>query len=280
MNTPRFLYHASAVGVAGEVRRPFQQVIHCQASSALPRYGGHAHSRVDKFQLADIVKHSACFTHATGIYNKETDSFETTVQSTVADIDVRGVVTADLTTAKVHSNHPNKPGVEPSITVEGSEIKGLRVAGRVIDLEPRVNIYCEHTTLSGLRKYYSENKQFQQDFESEAFVDNEAKLPEDVLHFFPWRRRKSSTDLHHHNNMVIVPLYKVKNPSERGFEVYGNVIKVHDFGRVHIGELIIEGNRRRVMMLHVDMGSPCEGCVSFSCGDGNGGQVPPPDGGV
>jgi len=277
MNTPRFLYHASAVGLAGEVRRPFQQPIHAQATTALPRYGGHAASRVDNFQLADIVTHSTASSDATGVYNQLSNSFETTVKATVTGLDIRGVVTVESLTSMVHSTHPATKGAEPHISVSGSEINGLRVAGRDIVLESRLEIYSKLATMTALRDYYKETADFREDFERAAFVGRESALPEDVWHFFPWRRSKSSATLHEDQGLTIVPLYTIKNPSEPGFEVYENVIKVADFGRVHIGELIIQGDRRRLLMVHADLGSPCEGCVSAGCSDGNG--TNPPDGG-
>ncbi len=158
----------------------------------------------------------------------------------------------------VQSTHPATKGAEPQISVAGSQITGLRVAGRDIVLEPRLDIYCQLATMTALRDYYKETAAFREDFERSAFVGRESALPEDVWHFFPWRRSQSSATLHEDQGLTIVPLYTIKNPSEPGFEVYENVIKVHDFGRVHIGELIIQGDRRRLLMKQAELQSPCE----------------------
>jgi hypothetical protein len=285
MSTPRFLYHASAVGLAGEIRRPFQHNIDAQAATALPRYGGHAAGQLKSFELGGVVAHSGVSTEVTGVYQPHTNSFETNVRSTVNGFNLEGVLTCQLLTSSIHSSHPaepDKPGeppVEPSISVAGSEIRGLVIAGREIVLEPRLDFYSKFVTMTGLREYYKENAGFREDFERSAYVGQEAALPEDVRHYFPWRRHKTSSKLHEYNQMTIVPLYTVKNPSEPGFEVYGNVIRVKNFGRIHLGELIIEPKRRRLLMMRADMGSPCEGGTCAGCSDGNGSVTPPPDGG-
>jgi len=296
MSTPRFLYHASAVGLSGEIRRPFQQRIDSQAATALPRWGGHAAARIKSFDLGGVVGHTGVATELTGAYQVQSNSFETTAVASVTGLNLEGVLTAGVLTASIHSSHPvtasgkapsksakrskrAAPPVEPSISIAGTAIKDLVIAGRPIDLEPILDISTEFpTTMSGLRAYYKGNRKFRDDFESCSYVAQEGALPEDVRMFFPWRRYKKSTELHERNGLTIIPLYRVKNPSAPGFEVYGNVIKVANFGRVHIGELIIESNRRRLLMLYADLGSPCEGNVLSGCVDGNGTDPPPPDG--
>jgi hypothetical protein len=278
MSTPRFLYHASAVGLAGQVRRPFQQSIDAQAASALPRYGGSCSARAEKYQLQDVLAHAGASTQISGAYQESSDTHETAVSSNLTGLDIRGIVTVEAMTSKVGSSHPATKRHEPSISIAGSEIKGLRIAGRDIVLESRVDIYTQLDTLTKLRAYYRENAAFREDFDRAAYMGRADELPEDVWKFFPWRNYKRSTELPEHHGMTIVPLYTVKNPSEPGFEVYGNVVRVHDFGRVHIGELVIESHRRRLLMLHADLGSPVEGFFCGSCTDGNGVQ-PPPDGG-
>lgn len=282
MSTPRFLYHASAVGLSGEIRRPFHQHLDCQASTALPRYGGRAGATIKSFEIGGVVAHAGVSTRLSGLYNQQLDAFETIVQSTVTGLDIEKRLTADTLTATVHSIHPalppepGKPPVEPSIKVTGSAISGLRIDGEQIDLESLVDFYSERDTLTGLGAYYKNDSDFRKQFEEDCYVGRENDLPDNVRHFFPWRRRNTSPTLHLHNHMAVAPLFRVKNPSRPGFEVYGNVIRVEGFGRFHFGELMIEGNRRRVMILRAELGSPCEGEVNAGCSDGNG--TPPPGG--
>jgi hypothetical protein len=276
MSTPRFLYHASAVGLAGQVLRPFQQSIDAQAASALPRYGGSCSAHFGKFQLQDVLSHAGASTKATAAYQESSDTHETGVSSTVKGLDIRGIVTVETLTSSVHCSHPATKHTEPGISIAGSEIKGLRIAGRDIVLESRLDIYDKLDTMAKLREYYKENAAFRDDFDGASYVGQQAALPEDVWQFFPWRNWKRSTTLPEHRGMTIVPLYTVKNASEPGFEVYGNVVRVHDFGRVHIGELIIESHRRRLLMLHADLGSPVEAFFCAGCSDGNGGSGNPP----
>ena len=281
MSTPRFLYHASAVGLSGEIRRPFHQHLDCQASTALPRYGGRAGALIKSFEIGGVLAHGGVSTRLSGLYNPELDAFETICQSTVTGLDIEKRLTADTLTSVVHSIHPalppkpGEPPVQPSIKVKGSVATGVKIDGEEIVLKSLVDFYSQYDTLTGFGKYYEGDPVFRQQFETDCYVGKEEVLPDNVRHFFPWRRRSSSPTLHLHNHMAIVPLFRVMNQSRPGFEVYGNVIRVEGFGRFHFGELMIEGNRRRVMMLRAELGSPCEGEVNCSCTDGNGTSDPP-----
>jgi len=278
MSTLRFLYHASAVGLSGEIRRPFPHTIDVQAASALPRYGGRAAARHGIYQLPGIVSHQGAATEAASLYNRGAGAHETTVFASVTQLDLRSIVTAGALAAAVRCAHSADGQDEPSIGLGGSEIRGLRIAGREIVLESRVDLYSRLDTMALLRDYYRDNAEFREDFDRAAFVGQSERLPADLRRFFPWRRYTRSTRLPEHRGMTVVPLFTVKNASEPGLEIYGNVIRIHDFGIVQLGELIVESHRRRVMMLHADMGSPVEGEVTASCVDGNG-SAPPPDGG-
>jgi len=282
MSTPRFLFHASAVGLSGEIRRPFQQNIDCQASTALPRHGGHAKAAIKSFELGGVVAHSGVFTEVTGRTGPNT--FETTVQAGVTGLNLEGKLKAQVLMGVIHSSHParypekGEDAIEPAISLAGTTIIGLEIGGHEIELRPLFDFSAPFThTMTGLREYYEKDTGFRQALESAAYSGKEEQLPEEVRKFFPWRRRQPSAILHRDRKMTILPLYTVVKAGP-GLEVYGNVIRVPNFGRVHIGELIIERNRRRLLMLHADLGSPCEGTVNCSCADGNGTTDPPPDG--
>jgi hypothetical protein len=274
-NTSRFLYHAHAVGVAGRITRPFEETIAVQAASALSASGGYSSARQEPYRLREVFSHKGVHTEATGSHSPKTATHDTVVTATVDGFNLCDVVLADSFTARITSVHPERESAEPRITPQGSMFHKLRIAGKDIILESKVDDYDKLDSMGKLREHYKSNAQFRETFRRDAFVGQEAALPETRQRYFPWRRHQNPDELPEQRGVTIVPLFVVKNPSSPGFEVHGNVIWVQDFGRIHIGELVISAYERRVTMLHVDLGSPIDGSIDAASVDGNGTETPP-----
>ena len=273
---PRYLFHAHAVGLSGRITRPFEELIDVQAASALPPTGGLSSGHQQNYRLRGILSHQGASSKATGSFNAETNANETLATATVQGLNLCDTILAEDITARITSVHLRNG--EHRITPHGSGFTNLRIAGRDIQLIDNVDLYHKLDTLEKVREYYKNNTEdFKTNFDRHAFVGQEADLPEKKRRYFPWCGKERTNVLPEHSSgFTIVPLFVVTNPSAPGFEVHGNVIHVENFGRIHLGELIISGSRRRLTMLHVDLGSPTEGAVDAASVDGNGTQNDPP----
>jgi len=283
MTPSRFLFHASAIGITGQITRPVTHPIPSVAS-ALPHGGGYTTAKQDPGQLLEIYSHGGATTETTG--NNKNGEHETTATATVLNLNIGNVVLLDSCTAYLSTIHP-ADGTQARFNTQGSFFKNLRIAGREIQLESRVDLHvrkkddgtCEDmlATLDQLRQHYTEDPDFRTQFRQDAFAGNEGALHERHREYFPWRNWTNSNDLPVSKTLgvCVVPLFVVKNPSEPGFHVSGNVITVDNFGTVVLGELIIGAYQRRLTMLHADLGSPVAGQMAAACVDGNGGGVDP-----
>jgi hypothetical protein len=271
----RFLFHASAIGITGQITRPVTHPIPSVAS-ALPPGGGYTTAKQDPAELLEIYSHGGTTTVATGNDNASNGDHETTASATVQALNIGNTVLLDSCTAYLSSVHP-ADGSQARFNTQGSFFKNLRIAGRVIELESRVDLHAMLATLGQLQKHYRENADFRKQFLTDAFAGNEGALHERQKKYFPWRKWTNPNDLPLSKGLqvCVVPLFVVKNPSEPGFHVSGNVITVDNFGTVVLGELIISGYERRLTMLHADLGSPVEGMVSANIVDTNGGGTDP-----
>jgi hypothetical protein len=268
----RFLYHAYAIGFSGQLTKPTTQLIPSQAASALPPAGGYSSARQESYRLLEVLSHGGSTSEVRGSLNSKTQENEILATATIQDLNVGNVVLLDSCTAHLSSAHPSD-GSQPRITPQGSFFQNLRVAGRTIELESRVDLYTTLDTLDKLSEHYKNDKPFRDRFLQEAFVGNEGALHEKQRKFFSWRNIKDTAKLPtSKGGVTIVPLFKVLNPSAPGFQVNGNTITVENFGTVVLGELIISAYERRLTMLHVDLGSGVSAC-SVS---GNGGPTDPP----
>lgn len=290
MTSSRFLFHASAIGVTGQIHRPVSHLIPSVAS-ALPPGGGYTNAKQDPGELLEIYSHGGATTAATGNQKQNGDGITTAI-ATVHGLNIRNVLLLDSVTASLSSVHP-ADGSQARFNTQGSFFQNLRIAGREIELESRVDLHGKLATLADLCEAYKENTYskgqdrfkegfvFKNQFLEEAFVAGHVKegksLHEKQNKYFPYKGLENTENLpcRRSTGVTIVPLFIVKNPSEPGFHVCGNVITVEDFGTVVLGELIISAYERRLTMLHADLGSPVGGMVSACAVDGNGGGTDP-----
>jgi len=234
----RFAYRAHAIGVAATFTRPRAEILEAQASIALPTTGGLATAHVENFHHRDIISFQSARTHAIGVFNPDSGSFNTQVTSAVEGLNILNVVTADRVVARLASRHfPD--GREASILTLGSHFDNLRIAGQPVNFIPDHEILTDWDTFSkaadGLKKR-SPNATFKSDV-----------LASTVL-------TKVSCD---------------------GVEVQANRIVFPEFGTIFLGEILILNGERRLTMLRVDFGCAIDGNGTVGEVGGNG-SFPPP----
>lgn len=266
-NTRRFAYHAHALALQGEITHPFREKIEPQAPSAVSPFGGFGVARADAFNLRDVVSHCGARSRTEAGYNPKTKEHYAVAHVALEGFNLSDVVTADSIVARLTAIHPERQD-EPFISPHGSFIQNLRVAGTPIELVPYVGTYHQLDTMQKVRDHYKANADFRSALHDDARVGKEASLPEKLRKFFPWRRHQPNGELPEFHGHTIVPLFRIVDPKVPGIDVHGSVIHIHHFGRLHIGELLIRSDDRRITMIHADLGSPQEAelMVSSVCG--------------
>jgi len=281
MSRSRFLFHAYAAGLSGKIHRPYEETLEVQAPSALPPSGGVSNGSSKGVKVRDFLQCDSVVSRSTGEFQAATGTYETRVTAAAEQFNLGGVVTADLVRAQVHSSHSQDEKSEPSIVPEGSAIINLRVLGTLIEFENLSDLFTELNTMTKLRDRHKENPDFRTRIHEYTMVVRFAELAENHLHrYFPFCRSSPQEELHETRHAAILPLFRVLTPSGPGFKVVQNVIHIENFGRLHLGELIVTPTERRVTAVHVDLGSPTGGHFTVCSVGANGGQTdPPPDGG-
>lgn len=130
---PRFIYNASAVGVAGRITRPISREIEPQGACILPPTGGKVQCQTGPFILTDDSG-NLIFSYGsaeTSIQGSETSKgiHTTVVVSTVRDINVGNALKADEITAKLALTY-QVANDRVSIDTEGSKFVNLTIEGQ------------------------------------------------------------------------------------------------------------------------------------------------------
>jgi len=221
----RFLYHAQAVGVAGQVSGPPMQTIQSQAPSVLAVTGGVSSSRVESFSHPSLLSCGPISTQVKGSYDRATQAHITELTITIENLKVLDYVTADLVSTGLRATFAE--GVpESSIVPLESKIVNLRVGGSPVSVEIDPSIFSALDTFSKLQ----------------------ARLQSDSA----FRAAQGNPPLGSTAVCTFATKVSVDHP---GVAVEGNAIHLPQFATVYLAELIFQPKLRTIGMLRVELGS-------------------------
>jgi hypothetical protein len=265
-NGARFLYHGDALAFGGRVTRPYAAQIEPQAAVVLPIIGGYGNVRVDNFRFLDLVSFRSATSTVAGseVQLDETKDamtivYNTLVSTTIEDLNVRDVVTADRIVARLVSEHTVvykkgaelTPKAEVPITLVSSRFENLRVAGT--EIVPRLQeALCTTPTIAALKG--AAKKKALTAVGATGTVLEPPSPGESVV-----------TSLFERPDVF---------PAGCSADECSWGIKIDGFGTVFLGEVILAHGTRRLTMLHIKMGSPEEADLVVGGGTGNGSTYP------
>jgi hypothetical protein len=275
-------YHAETSAIGGRIDRPFEQIVPIQAPLSLPTVGGYGTARSEDFRLQGILSFQAAQTQVGGSFNERNDSWTTIASAAIENLNVLDVVTADRVVAQVSTEHPRE-GYIPKVSFVGTQFVNLRVGG--CRVEPVVDLdFCEQ---SGTNQYPDQSCIQDPAFLAKVRVQYQSMRPTQVGTSSPWWR--SSLDWLDRRYPVPDPNLGDTLVKERGMILcsliqkiqgdcpwvpFGHVIVIPEFGKVILGELLVDHNSFRLTMIRLELGCPTEASVG-ACNTGiNGSSYP------
>jgi hypothetical protein len=246
-----YLYHAEALGLGGQITRPFKKVLESQAATSLPMSGGYGRSRTENFDFEQIVSFDAAYTEVIGSYDEVQGAYTTQVATTVENLNIMNMVTADKVVGRIASTHiltQNKD--EASIIPVGCFFENLRIAGNpaypVFDFDTftRLSTFGEFKTAFEGR----ENAALR---ERMLWSQLKPGCPPPLNNMHSWFQSQKSMP-----SVAVTSLVKDLGFKQKaGIDVYGPVVVVPNFGIVYVCEFILVHHQRRLNMLRVSLGA-------------------------
>ena len=249
-----YIYNGHGHALSGHIESPINQLVEVQAGMSLPANGGVGNARAEKYRLKEFVSFEAAYTHVAGS-KSDKDTHTTLVTSTVEQLNVLDVVTADRVVARVASTH-KLPDDEARITVFGSKIENLKVAGCPVQVDFADKLFLRLTNFEAVRNEFQNNAEFRK-IAADPFLTGQPQ---------------SSIDP---RGVVLCSIVKDIKMNCPGIEQAGHALIVPEFGTVFIGELISEHRKRTVTMLRIELGCPVTGNVVVAQAMTNGRPYPP-----
>jgi hypothetical protein len=265
-----FHYHADASPLGGHITHPFEKIVHSQASTSLAQAGGHAESRIDSYQLDNMVTSGPAYSHTTGVVNKKNGTWTTLVTSVVEDLNVFEVVTADRIVSKLHVEYPQQ-GDHPRISIIGSKFVNLRVNGESINPILDIDLLKSESKGKFPDKHLTEEKIFNNKVSSHYKKITETKGAPEWL--AGRHASMKSPESRKKKGYVLCSLVEELQGAKSGTS-FGHVLHVPGFGNVFFGELVVAPNSYRLTMMRIEMGCLAEGNISVASAFSNGAGIP------
>lgn len=274
---PRFLYRANALALGGSVGQPEPALIPSQASVALSIDGGQGQAESGPFRHGGLVSFERAWAQVLGSRPKPGGPYETLAQVTVEGVSVQGMVTADRMVARLVSQHVGTSGSEPKIIPLGSTFENLRIAGRTVRYDDLSSVFTDLATFGSVRDSYARDEAFQKLARSCFWWGGcpeklPSDLPDELRERHEWLAQNASACPPVSHGTVLTSI--VGNVRVDGLASYANCVVVPGFGRVYLGELLIQEDSRRLTMLRLDLGSPGEGKIVMDATETNGHTYP------
>lgn len=174
--------------------------------------------------------------YTTAVGHGEDGLHTTLVTATVEYLNILNMVTADRVVTRIASRH-KLDGTEPSILTVGSHIDNLKIAGQPVTFEYDGDFLSTWDTFTKAHEGAAE---------------------------------RPGT----HPSMVGGSIFRnIKAPA--GLTVEDNTIYFPEFGYIHLGQMYIWRDRRKLTMIRLTLGCSHEGDVNICDGDTSGNTFPP-----
>jgi hypothetical protein len=248
----------------------------------LPPTGGHRSAHVRDFNFKGIISFKSARVDVTGNEyedkdNKNARTYATRIYTTIEDLNILDMVTADRVVTRLASEHKADSEPQPAFIPTGSSFDNLKIAGYPIHVEFGHDIFSHHRTYNDFTKDLKDSKNPACKDCYECILGS--RIPDDApVHLHPLRDRYRDLQKNPANDggMVLCSIVKnLQHPNTSDLKVHGPIIVVPHFGTVYLGQYLLQPHGRLLSMIRVAMGSPDSGVLDVGFGDGSGLPYPP-----
>jgi hypothetical protein len=271
----RYIYRANGLALGGSIGQPDPGLISPQGSLVLSVDGGGGSIECGPYRGNPWVSFERAVTQVLGSQHQPDGPYETLAQVAIEGLNIHDMVTADRIVARLAST--NDGTGESRILPLGSTFENLRIAGRPVHYDDLTGVFCRHATLQDVQRAYAGDEAFRKlahacfwwgGAPDELTDDVPAELRERAKLYT--RATDGALPLSHGTALCSI----VGHVRVEGLTTHANVVVVPQFGRVHLGELLVQADSRRLSMLRVDLGCPLMGAVVADAVETNGHKFP------
>jgi hypothetical protein len=274
----RFFFHANAVALAAQIRRPEEFLIPAVASSCLPVTGGVGKATTAGERFGEILSYSSASTSVSGdfidtakaadfTHGNHGDNDLATATHAESQLNVLRMANGGhlVEIAKLEakmSSFSDRQGATEFRTMS-AEFDQVRIDGVGLQVVTHCEIFTRLPTKLKLTQEFSSDAAFRDRYGACFFSAT------------PGSRKRRMPEADGLIYATVVTSLNWEGNAPEGAVVTGNSVKIAGFGSVYFGEILIEESFRRLTMLRFELGSACGGTGSVAEIQANGSSWPP-----
>jgi len=261
-------YHADVSALGGRIERPFEQIIAAQAPLSLPPAGGYTAVRAEAFQVQGLLSFKSAYSQVAGSVSEKDGGWNTLATVAIEGLNVHDILTADRVVSQIATKHPRE-GYEPKVTFIGTRFDNLRIGGFPLDIAldlglcspgggdryPAKSCFDDERFLAAVAEQYRRMT----DEKCLPAWQKDKQIPDWVRARYAWDNSEAKR---REKGFVLCSLVKEVKGEFPG-RVFGNVLEVPEFGKVFLGELIVDHNTFRLIGIRLELGCASHGHVSL-----------------
>ena len=256
-----FHYHANAHVLSANFTRPLQHLVEVQGASSLPTIGGHGRALVEDFRFNEFLSVKRGYTHVSGssVDVEGKKHFTTLVTAVAEGVNILDVFHAELIVARFASSH-TVDEAEGHFSLVGTKFDGVQIGGCKTEVPIDTALFERLDTFAAARNEFKSNADFRRMAE-DPFEAGGQKLGEQPPH-----------------GAILCSIVDLKNMKSEcpGVVRRGHGFVIPKFGKLFLGEILLEHGQRTLTMVRFELGSPVAGSGTVVALNGNGSPIPPP----
>jgi len=271
-------YHANASAWGGQLNFPIDVTFPVLAPTSLPSVGGYLQAQHDGFRVDGMISIERAYTEVSGARDPQDGSFHTRVTATIEGVNIANVLFADRIAMQLSTNHPaDLDAYFPTVSFDGTEFLGLRA--NKCELTPELDLsafrtdgYPDQSWLYNPRlREFARNQSRELAAGAANVSGRNIPVFNRLLDRHSGGGPNSDQAIDDRGNIICTVVKTIQmTGSCAETTAVGNTLFIPDFGRVFLGELIVDGNSFNLTMLRLDMGSGATGKGSGPQGGANG----------
>ena len=282
-------YHAQATVMTGMLEQPVNAAIPVQAQVILPENGmlQYAAAMPDQLpqQLRGIISFRSGYSQVAGHEStKAAHGFTTVATSAIEGLNVLDVLTADRVVGQITTHHPPiDEGEVPRVTFLGTRFDNLRISGHKVEVERNLEILGPRP--SPRKSYFDDKSVLGRISDQYRAISKTKGLPIWASQRFRWKKPEVAQE--NGAKRATMQCSVIKKLIGAPGITFGHVIDLPHFGKIFLGELIINrelgqpvGSKSdestpdlytfNLTMIRLELGCMAQGSSSIVMADANG----------
>ncbi len=266
-------FHAEATALHAKLQHPINGEIKPQNHLKLHREGGYLSDHARDYRVDNVVSFKAAHTHVAGHESPKRDHpWITLTTSSIEQLNVLEVVTADRVVSQIATEHPHEKGHVSTVTFLGTRFENLQVGGIRVNLKLKFPLTTLEPPTPDTPYLLDEKFLTEIGAKPRSFPELGSQWEKCLK---AWQSNPEAPKPEARATGSLAYDVSLADPESQGdVKIDGNVLTVPEFGKIILAELTVDCDTFHLTMLRLEMGCLAAGTMTLGGTITNGHTVP------